>query len=146
MAKPQVGQIIDLITLSKTSGPVGEVRKSILDFTAFQAENLGIWMPLDGRSCAGTEYQALTGNAIVPDAVTSGAFIRQATGGRAVGSFEVDTFASHTHGLATKLGGSTGSAPLMDGGGASSYTTQATGGSETRPKNIALHFYIKVGH
>ncbi|AUO26540.1 hypothetical protein C0058_11235 [Pseudomonas sp. NC02] len=65
--------------------------------------------------------------------------------GRALGSFQVDSFASHTHpqdsrtvlgvtGAAAQLGGTNG----INGG-----TTQATGGTETRPRNVAYMAVIK---
>ena len=63
--------------------------------------------------------------------------------GRVIGSYQSDEIASHTH------SGTAGDAgTLSDGGGGrandlSTYTTDATGGSETRPKNVAMMYCIK---
>nr|WP_256350451.1 MULTISPECIES: tail fiber protein [Pseudomonas] len=65
--------------------------------------------------------------------------------GRTFGSFQIDAFSSHTHaqdsrtilgvvGAAAQVGGSNG----INGG-----TTSATGGVETRPRNLALLYCIK---
>ena len=64
--------------------------------------------------------------------------------GRALGSFQADEIKAHTHTVTT---GGTGSA--IDGGGDrdSDDGTQATssfGGVETRPRNIAMNYIVKV--
>lgn len=68
--------------------------------------------------------------------------------GRTLGSAQDDTFKSHTHVTAVSLGSSDGSAPVpKDSAGAYgsvNVTSKATGGDETRPKNNALIFLIKV--
>lgn len=164
MAKINSSDALDLITLSKAENKVGDYKWSALSETAFSNEHLGQWMLCDGRSCAGTGYATLTGSTTVPDATTDGTFIRQAKAGRALGSFEADDFKSHTHLQNAHSHGiqmyaqnvqngsgvpqSIAQAPL--GGVAttnsSTATNQNTGGAETRPKNIALNLYVKVGY
>ncbi|RME58181.1 hypothetical protein D6779_07060 [Candidatus Parcubacteria bacterium] len=68
--------------------------------------------------------------------------------GRAFGSWQADSFAAHSHGIGTTTvsgaGGSYFSTNSIPGGvvgvGVQSSTT---GGSETRPRNVALMFCIK---
>ena len=66
--------------------------------------------------------------------------------GRTLGSFQDHQIESHTH---TGTSGDAGSDPTKEGGGRRNsddgvYTTGATGGSETRPRNVALNFIIKT--
>ena len=63
--------------------------------------------------------------------------------GRSLGSFQADELKSHTHTFAgsTASGGS-GSADRH--GSPTTRTTNATGGSETRPRNIAMLYCIKT--
>jgi microcystin-dependent protein len=66
--------------------------------------------------------------------------------GRAFGTTQADDFKSHTHSMfvhpATASGGNTNPA-RFDNVGLGSINTQATGGTETRPRNIALLYCIK---
>jgi phage-related tail fiber protein len=66
--------------------------------------------------------------------------------GRAFGTTQADDFKSHTHSMfvhpATGSGGNTNPA-RFDNLGLGSFNTQATGGTETRPRNIALLYCIK---
>ena len=162
MAKIQLGEVIDLMTLSKASAPIGDIKHSMLTPAQFSDENLGEWVLCDGRSCAGSAYQATTGNILVPDAVTQGAFLRQRTGIRVLGSYEADDIGFHSHGQ--RAGGSGGGntpmvAPAGQGGtvvgtmtnslAASTSRhifTDAAGGSETKPKNVAVNFFIKINY
>lgn len=78
-----------------------------------------------------------------------GEFIRGLDNGRAVdtnrsmGSAQADAFKSHTHDYATPFNG--GSAFLVGGASPTNATvaTSATGGTETRPRNIAMLACIK---
>ena len=71
---------------------------------------------------------------------------RGADTGRVFGSFQADEFASHTH---TGTSGDAGTDPARIGGGnrdvdTGIYTTSATGGDETRPRNVAMNYIIKI--
>lgn len=67
--------------------------------------------------------------------------------GRSFGSWQMDDFKSHTHYTWSKLGTYSGTDGWDGVGGVSwglsTYKTGATGGSETRPRNIALLPCIK---
>lgn len=62
--------------------------------------------------------------------------------GRAFGSAQADELKAHTHTIQSGSGGS--ALESGAGGTASTYNTGSTGGSETRPRNIALLYAIKV--
>lgn len=63
--------------------------------------------------------------------------------GRSFGSYQADELKSHTHGIRYgSTGASTYSADPDDGN--SIAQTEATGGSETRPRNVALLYCIKT--
>lgn len=79
-----------------------------------------------------------------------GEFVRGLDDGRGVdsarvlGSAQADAFKSHTH--TQNIGGVAAgkfSAAATTGAGYAAYTTGATGGAETRPRNIALLACIK---
>ena len=85
----------------------------------------------------------------IPD--LRGAFVRgwdDARGldpGRGLATYQDDAFASHTHTYNMKSvtgGSSQGGDPLNLG--QATYTTGAAGGTETRPKNYALYYCIKI--
>jgi microcystin-dependent protein len=77
------------------------------------------------------------GSGLNDDGTTSGTF----------GAKQADELQSHTHTMyihpATGSGTNTNSARFSNLG-LGSATTQATGGSETRPKNIAMLYCIKI--
>lgn len=65
--------------------------------------------------------------------------------GRSLGDFQEDMFESHTHGGTeyAQIGvGTSGWAGVSGSNGAS--TTGATGGTETRPKNVSVNYFIKA--
>ena len=64
--------------------------------------------------------------------------------GRAFGSLQLDAFASHTHSVAYSAANQaySGGGSLFFGSGAS--TTGSTGGTETRPRNLAVLTCIKT--
>jgi len=64
--------------------------------------------------------------------------------GRTLGSYQADDFKSHTHGYKVDGSGQSGSGGYgANPAGGINATTQATGGTETRPRNIALLYCIK---
>lgn len=83
----------------------------------------------------------------IPD--TRGYFIRgwasgsSVDAGRAFGSTQTDSFASHTHNLTFYDNNTPTTGPGHGGNNPLSETTSAAGGSETRPVNIALMYCIK---
>lgn len=130
--------------------------------------NTSIWSPADGRPVPGSKFAAVTGQQDVPD--LRGVFLRCLNvidpaqpialnpsrsdpdgTGRTAGSFQVDGFASHVHPYnVPNWTVSTGNGPYPDGltyhGGEvnTQYQSAATGGSETRPRNVAVYYYIRI--
>lgn len=65
--------------------------------------------------------------------------------GRAVGSWQSDEFKSHTHDLDIPTNSGAGEPSLENGGpSTTTFTSGPTGGTETRPRNIALMPVIKI--
>jgi hypothetical protein len=139
--------------------PWGQYSQLAGDSTSFDPKK-NKWAPCDGRSVAGSAL-ATGGIGEVPD--LRGVFVRglndfaagsvpavgperaDPDGGRRAGDFQRDALASHTHRLGYKRWG------LKNGGGklnlelgGPSVETEATGGPETRPKNVALYYYVKI--
>jgi microcystin-dependent protein len=65
--------------------------------------------------------------------------------GRAMGSWQDDAFEAHSHTISTQAGTNAGAnVAQTDRGGAEFRSTSVAGGSETRPRNIALLACIKI--
>lgn len=69
--------------------------------------------------------------------------------GRALGSGQADETRAHTHTLPLESGGSSNQQSLTDTGNTDegpygSPTTGSTGGAETRPRNVAVMYIIKI--
>jgi len=163
MAKIQTGDPIDLNTISKAEAKVGDFKWSRLDVSNFGNEHLGTWLLCNGQTASGTEYQTLTGESNVPDAISDGTFLRQAKAGRNLGSYEADENKSHSHGIDTSGYGTIHQlqshiaawGPHAGQGGGELSTRDGTSsapisinsqGSEARPKNLALNLFVKVGY
>lgn len=163
------GQPIDDLLLSKISDKVGTIRESMLDEAEFNNENPGTWVLMDGRSCAGSVYASLSGQSNVPNMLTEGTFLRQAKAGRSKGSYEADDNKAHDHFVTagqdtTGYTGQRTDTSLRSnfrGDGDTSYSltshtvfgtransspTDIRGAAESRPKNIAVNFFIKIDY
>jgi microcystin-dependent protein len=106
------------------------------------------WLECNGQSTAAYPTLANIVGAVVPD--LRGTFVRgydHGRGmdpGRALGSYQEDQFARHTHTGAAINFGTVSNAPLQNiNVPQATGETGAAGGSETRPKNIALMYIIK---
>lgn len=123
------------------------------------------WSPCDGRDVADSFFDNISNQPTTPD--LRGVFIRglntfdpyELDNGiavvaesqkdtelnRARGSFQADTFKSHSHNYKGRNAG-----PYRSGAGESHNqvesveTTSSDGGDETRPKNRAFYYYIKI--
>lgn len=144
---------------------VGDIKCSALQ------EDHGNWMICNGRELSREEYDVLfeaigetfgDGNGIttfnIPDC--RGVVVRGYDNGRGYdsgrtfGSYQADQMQSHTHGLPGVTSACSGGSRLLgvysasDASSSSGYKTSeaASGrtGSETRVKNIALNYFIKV--
>ncbi len=92
------------------SGAVGDVKYSILNPTQFAAENGACWVPMDGRSIAGSKLAGITGLSTLPDG--GGLFIRsqEFSGGAnndpsrtfnsPIATFQGEAVQAHTHDVA----------------------------------------------
>lgn len=115
-----------------------------------------IWVLADGRT-ATTEYFQATGNANVPD--LRGMFLRGLNEGRndgkedpdpdfegnvrIAGSYQADTLKSHSH-LESLASGNGGIHSGGSYGVVNQVQTGKTGGNESRPRNMAVYWYVKV--
>ncbi len=160
------GQVLDSLGCT---GAVGDVKYSILDEAAFQAENGPCWVLLDGRDISGSRLAALIGQTNLPDA--RGYFIRSAdtrSDDRVdkdrkqgqIGTIQNDTLGSHSHDVdkyglmrisqSTDPKANTVEDHDKEGAGTEPdvITTPikmgSTLGHETRPKNINLYVYIRI--
>lgn len=112
--------------------------------TAWPGVPAGAVMYFNLTTCP-TGWLPANGTAGTPD--LRGEFVRGLDGGRgvdagrALGTWQVDMLKSHTHTGGTKNYADIG--VLSTGGGITSSDTGATGGAETRPRNVALLACIK---
>lgn len=156
-------------TLRLSTLPVGSIIPSMLNVSEFAKEagdpptfDLGTskWTLADGKSVSGTHYAELTGNAPLPD--LRGVFLRGKNNGRqdnrgnpdelSLGDFQDDQFQDHVHeynrGGNTRDGTELYAFPANTNGGIAraptNYITQGKHGSETRPRNVTVNYYIRV--
>ena len=121
------------------------------------------WLECDGSAVSRTTYAdlftALGTTHGVGDGSTTfnvpdlrGEFIRGwdngkgTDSGRTFGSFQADEFKSHDHKISGfGSGGTLNGGPFADGGARpATYPSSAIGGTETRPRNIALMYCVKA--
>ena len=150
---------------SSVGSTVGDVKQSMLTEEQFISLNGNAWALMDGRDVTGSVYHAITGNSELPDMITEGVFLRQATGSRVLGSFQGDAIRNISGATGAHVTGAANSNqpgnPFYFGG---TYTNmfsgvsgnnQSTGwifdasrqvptATENRPKNIAINFFIKI--
>lgn len=151
--------------------PVGTILASILPVKVFEKTVSGKWILADGADIADTKSDLVqyTKSLKVPD--LRGMFLRGAGSGRQVGSFEGDATklpntpfsgvttsgGEHTHPKGAnhssdkiKAGPyanmSTATNIPRSGAHSHSLVINKGGDQETRPKNIAVNFYIKIAN
>lgn len=138
------------------SGQIGDVKYSVLNEIKFREVNGDGWILMKQQDISNTTLCRETGYCTLSDA--RGVFIRgmnsdrerdtgDPEGNRPVGEYQSDMLQKHDHGYST--GGIWNRSWRGDDSGpktayAKSSVTTATGGSETRPRNIALYVYIKI--
>jgi hypothetical protein len=149
--------------------PVGYVERTFLTQAEFfVARNSTDWMLCNGQSCVGTAYGTLTGNTTVPNAQAR--FFRMkdygsghASGGDvAIGTDVGDTYKTHSHAVSVTTDAMAVANPAIDqsvGGSATarcivpqtfahvlsvSPQNNVPGGTESRPENMTVNFFIKV--
>lgn len=144
---------------------LGDVKYSLLSLSKFQQANGRGWVLMQGQNKAAlgitTESSVFdyydSSNELVdtlPDA--RGLFFRGKNNGRSadswqdpggerlLGSKQVDDFKSHTHSYVHRSAGPNRSDGTVDWASLGNGTTGATGGDETRPRNIAVNIFVKV--
>jgi len=155
------------------TGAVGDVKWSVLAPDVFQEVNGNCWILMAGQNIASSKLGRM-GFSKVPegqgmflraiDMRTSGRQDPDRLNGTSPGHYQPDEFRSHVH------DGTTDTDTPVDGECASDddgendhayaignrheprtcpghghdFTTNSTGGKETRPKNIALYLYIRI--
>ena len=116
-----------------------------------------IWVLADGRT-ATIEYFQATGNSNIPD--LRGMFLRGLNEGRddgkedpdpdfegnirSAGSYQTDEFKSHSHTEDLSTGDNVNIFSGGSLGGNHIVQTGITGGNESRPRNMAIFWYVKV--
>lgn len=158
---------------SHSNAPIGTIVSSVLDYNSFIELNKfkvtnkmseAIWVPCDGRNVKSSKYGEFVGN--VPD--LRGVFLRGVNeygvdfpgvsvvnsiqsnpDDTQAGVFQSDSFKAHSHNLgdagkADWDGKAKSNKQRVQNNGGSGIVTSATGGSETRPKNISVYYYIKI--
>jgi hypothetical protein len=137
--------------------PVGSIIHSMLTEAQFQGQAGVGWVLADGRSVAGSTYATVSGNSTIPD--LRGVFIRgknnsrsdgnqDPAGERSIGAFQSDQNLSHSHTLNINevSNGAGGQFGFQETSQVSSFAigTSSSGGSEARPRNVALNIFIKI--
>lgn len=147
------------IFLKSDKNPVGMIVPSMLTLAQFQSINGISWVLADGASAAGSNYATITGNANLPD--LRGMFLRGKNNGRvdtnqdpdgerSLGNLQADQFKSHKHDMIVYDSAGSGNNyptdyyPNTSVPGTNTTSIQPTGGDETRPKNIAVNYFIKI--
>ena len=127
---------------------LGEIKQSMLTVAQFQAEIGTTWVLCNGQTASGSDYEALTGNSNVPDFVTSQRFPRQTNSDVNLGTTQTSDNLSHAHSVSGfnggAISGSTNYTSINTVSPTGSSTTNASGGSESRPHNIWVNFFIKI--
>jgi microcystin-dependent protein len=108
------------------------------------------WLECNGQSTAGYPALAAIYGSNVPD--LRGEFIRGwdngrgVDSGRAIGTTQVDAFKSHSHTVTAISAGAGGTFAYQwaQGGVLGGSNAQATGGTETRPRNVAMMLIVKT--
>jgi hypothetical protein len=120
------------------------------------------WAPADGRQVPNSAFQKVTSQSNIPD--LRGTFLRglnqfdndqssqadqekKDPDNRTRGSFQADENKTHSHTTAGEyqeysLNGPKDLFQLLRGTG--THSTAATGGAESRPKNVAIFYYIRI--
>ena len=152
-------KFIDGTTLTSVYdlNPVGTIIHSMLTEAQFSGQTGAAWVLADGRNVAGSKYAQIKGVTNVPD--FRGYFLRgldptnsvdPSGSTRTLGSVQSGETKAHTHtyyevGSANDPGSDVASyqaGPYQFHG--STRTSNSTGGSETRPINKAINYFIKI--
>ena len=112
---------------------------------------------MDGSSIVGSDLNTLTGQTTLADAVGNQAFFRNTDSDGNIGNFESSQNKSHTHtasdvnvpfAINQDVAGGTTGTPYLAGAAVNteSVTIDPDGGSESRPVNYKMSFFIKINN
>ena len=166
-------QLSDNISnLQQITPPVGSIVPSMLNENQFKAQigdpstfssSSSKWTLADGRAISGSAYSTVTSQPNAPD--LRGMFLRGLNAGRSdgkqdpeggsrfVGNYQADQFNLHNHAdgsynrilkIDGNFTGATHDYSATEPNLIHSGTLQNSGGTETRPKNIAVNYYIRI--
>lgn len=100
----------------------------------------------------GNPYGTADADPLLPD--LRGEFVRGLDAsrgvdpGRALGSTQTDDVKAHQHGISSVYNSSTGGTPSLTWGDGTGTTVElnsgSVGGAETRPRNVAMNYIIKL--
>lgn len=139
------------------TGKVGQIVSAMLSEAQFRAVHGTNWILSDGRSVAGSNYALVTGSTTVPD--LRGVALRGKNNGRSdgaqnpdgdltLGTYQGDNFASHTHTAGYNGNGTSGNQAGYASGDlgvvGTMPPTNASGGNETRMRNVTVNHFIKI--
>ena len=164
----------NISNLQQITPPVGSIVPSMLNENQFKAQigdpstfssSSSKWTLADGRAISGSAYSTVTSQPNAPD--LRGMFLRGLNAGRSdgnqdpeggsrtIGNYQADQVRSHNHnngsfdrlmianGLYTTNGAVDNTGP-PEVNLFTSATINAFGGTETRPRNIAVNYYIRI--
>lgn len=134
-------------------GVIGTIVASMLSEAQYQRLAGPGWVVADGRKVPGSLYARYTNRDAVPD--LRGMFLRGQNSNRndgqqnpelkQLGEYQADEFKSHAHSVphpSGRDGNRSGQQDAWYGNGGTS--TGAAGGTETRPRNVTVNFFIRI--
>lgn len=146
------------------AGIVGEVKSTVLtesEFSTLMGAEASKWKLCNGQSCVGTAYATATSRTTVPD--MRGRFMRMLDptdavdpdgSTRSIGDTQGDETAINSLKLNVRVGGTNNDLwhdSTHQVAGAANYepaeyqnANALRGGDETRPKNVAVNYFIKT--
>lgn len=152
--------IIDIFNdnIDHTTRAIGQIIASPLDITDFQTYNGDSWVLCDGQNVAGSAFALFAGTNNVPDLRNE--FIRGASSTIPLGTQQSDATAVNglTFGTTNYFAGSFSNSGITNQGIIDNQTISQVsseelinqfnsglgGDSETRPRNVAVNFFIKI--
>jgi len=155
------GDMIKAKKFNEVTSHVGEIKQSLLTQEQFQSLQGNCWVKMTGQDVTGSDYASITGKTTLPN--TAGRFLRD-IGGEAplLGENQEDELKAHSHNLRSMTyydnAGVSHSQMNQPGfvSSGSNYSLNrhyvdnsaifSTGGSETRPKNTGVNYFIKINH
>lgn len=165
------GQVIQATNYNSSTSQIGEIKQSILEVSEFQSLNGDCWVRMENQSIAGSDLALFKPSlTTLPDTVSKETFLRQKGSARALGSFQDsgspnitgawsvsdETFSNSSATGAVSVvetsanSGQPGTtarnwkSSVYSINAASSSSVYQNGLTETRPKNIAVNFFIKI--